>query len=77
MVLTSAFERFAERAGQYLVLATSNVSGTRQSELLGRTVQAIILVTALLVRADQIGIKATFLVIVAVATLLSGMLVVT
>jgi small-conductance mechanosensitive channel len=48
-----------------LVVATSSVSGARQRELLGRTVQAIILVTALLVGADQIGIKVTFLVIVA------------
>lgn len=53
------------RLARDLVVATSQVSGTRQRELLGRTVQAIILVTALLVGADQIGIKVTFLVIVA------------
>lgn len=53
------------RLARDLAVATSSVSGTRQRELLGRTVQAIILVTALLVGADQIGIKVTFLVIVA------------
>jgi small-conductance mechanosensitive channel len=53
------------RLARDLVVATSSVSGTRQRDLLGRTVQAIILVTALLVGADQIGIKVTFLVIIA------------
>lgn len=53
------------RLARDLVVATSSVSGSRQRELLGRTVQAIILVTALLVGADQIGIKVTFLVIIA------------
>lgn len=53
------------RLARDLVVATSAVSGSRQRELLGRTVQAIILVTALLVGADQIGIKVTFLVIIA------------
>jgi len=53
------------RLARDLVMATSNLGAKRQRELLGRTVQAIILVTALLVGADQIGIKVTFLVIVA------------
>lgn len=53
------------RLARDVVMATSGVAGSRQRELLGRTVQAIILVTALLVGADQIGIKVTFLVIVA------------
>jgi len=53
------------RLARDVVMATSSVAGSRQRELLGRTVQAIILVTALLVGADQIGIKVTFLVIVA------------
>lgn len=53
------------RLARDLVVTTSSVTGTRQRELMGRTVQAIILVTALLVGADQIGIKVTFLVIVA------------
>lgn len=50
-----------------LVVATSAIAGAKQRELLGRTVQVIILVTALLVGADQIGIKVTFLVIIAAA----------
>ena len=53
------------RLARELVVATSSVGGARQRALLGRTVQAIILVTALLVGADQIGIKVTFLVIIA------------
>jgi len=53
------------RLARDLVVATSSVTGSRQRELLGRTVQAVILVTALLVGADQIGIKVTFLVIIA------------
>jgi small-conductance mechanosensitive channel len=55
------------RLARDLVLATSAIANPRQRELLGRTVQAIILVTALLVGADQIGIKVTFLVIIAAA----------
>lgn len=55
------------RLARDLVVATSAIAGPRQRELLGRTVQAIILVTALLVGADQIGIKVTFLVIMAAA----------
>jgi small-conductance mechanosensitive channel len=53
------------RLARDLVVATSSVTGSRQRELFGRTVQAVILVTALLVGADQIGIKVTFLVIIA------------
>lgn len=37
------------RLARELVVATSAIAGPRQRELLGRTVQAIILVTALLV----------------------------
>jgi hypothetical protein len=55
------------RLARDLVIATSAIAGPRQRELLGRTVQAVILVTALLVGADQIGIKVTFLVIIAAA----------
>lgn len=50
-----------------LVTATTKIAGPRQRELLGRTVQAIILVIALLVGADQVGIKVTFLIIIAAA----------
>jgi small-conductance mechanosensitive channel len=55
------------RLARDLVLATTAITNPRQRELLGRTIQAIILVTALLVGADQIGIKVTFLVIIAAA----------
>ncbi len=55
------------RLARELVVATSAIAGTRQRELLGRTVQAIILISALLVGADQVGIKVTFLVIIAAA----------
>jgi small-conductance mechanosensitive channel len=55
------------RLARDLVKATSAIAGNRQRELLGRTVQAIILVTALLVGAEQIGIKITFLVVIAAA----------
>jgi small-conductance mechanosensitive channel len=53
------------RLARDLVMATSAIAGHKQREVLGRTVQAIILVTALLVGADQIGIKVTFLVLMA------------
>lgn len=53
------------RLARDLIAATSAIAGRRQRELLGRTVQVIILVTALLVGADQIGIEVTFLVIIA------------
>ncbi len=56
------------RLARDLVVATSAITGAKQRELFGRAVQAIILVTALLVGADQIGIKITFLVIIAAAT---------
>ncbi len=55
------------RLARDLVKATSAIAGNRQRELLGRTGQAIILVTALLVGAEQIGIKITFLVVIAAA----------
>jgi len=48
-----------------LIAATPAITGRKQRELLGRTVQIIILVTALLVGADQVGIQVTFLVIIA------------
>lgn len=50
-----------------LIVATSAIAAPKQREMLARTVQAIILVTALLVGADQIGIKVTFLAIIAAA----------
>jgi len=42
-------------------------AGDRQRALIGRVMQAAILVTAILVGAEQIGIKVTFLVILAAA----------
>lgn len=53
------------RLARDLVVATSAIAGTRQRKLMGRTVQVIILVMALLVGADQVGVKVTFLVIFA------------
>ena len=65
LIIAAGF--LVSRLARELVVATSALAGPRQREILGRTVQAIILVTALLVGADQIGIKVTFLVIIAAA----------
>lgn len=65
LIIAAGF--LVSRLARELVVATSALAGPKQRELLGRTVQAIILVTALLVGADQIGIKVTFLVIIAAA----------
>lgn len=43
-------------------------AGARQRVLIGRVAQAAILVTAILVGAEQIGVKVTFLVIIASAS---------
>lgn len=48
------------------VIAAAVSAGDRQRELLGRVVQSSILIIATLVGAEQIGIKVTFLVILAV-----------
>ncbi len=48
-----------------LVTAVATTASRQQRELLGRLTQAVILVTAVLVGADQIGIKVDFLVILA------------
>jgi small-conductance mechanosensitive channel len=48
------------------VIAAAASAGDRQKELLGRVVQSSILIIATLVGAEQIGIKVTFLVILAV-----------
>ncbi|MBU0750861.1 MAG: mechanosensitive ion channel [Gammaproteobacteria bacterium] len=50
-----------------VVEAAAAGAGERQRQLMGRVVQAVILVTAILVGAEQIGIKVTFLVILAAA----------
>lgn len=54
-----------------LVQAAAARAGERQRALMGRVVQAGILVTAILVGAEQIGIKVTFLVILAAAVVIS------
>lgn len=56
------------RLARDVVEATSAIASAKQRELFGRAVQAVILVTALLVGADQIGIEITFLVIIAATT---------
>lgn len=48
-----------------VVVATSTTTTVAQRALLGRIVQAVILGTAILVGAEQVGIKVTFLVILA------------
>ncbi len=55
------------RLAREVVEAAAASAGERQRELIGRVVQASILVTAILVGAEQIGIKVTFLVILAAA----------
>lgn len=63
------------RLARDLVIATATPVTQSQRLLLGRTVQIIILVTAIVIGADQVGIKITFLVIMATvvaSTLLGG-----
>ena len=55
------------RLAREVVEAAAASAGPRQRELIGRVVQASILVTAILVGAEQIGIKVTFLVILVAA----------
>lgn len=55
----------ASRMARQLVEAAAVGEVRAQRELLGRMVQAVILITAILVGADQIGIRVTFLVIMA------------
>ena len=54
-----------------LVQAAAARAGERQRALIGRVVQAGILATAILVGAEQIGIKVTFLVILAASVVVS------
>lgn len=53
------------RLARELVQAAAASAGERQRALIGRVVQVSILVTAILVGAEQIGIRVTFLVILA------------
>lgn len=55
------------RLAREVVEAAAVGAGERQRALIGRVAQAAILVTAVLVGAEQIGIKVTFLVILAAA----------
>lgn len=48
-----------------LVVTASGTAGMAQGPLLGRIVQIVVLVTALVIGADQIGIDVTFLAVVA------------
>jgi small-conductance mechanosensitive channel len=48
-----------------VVQAAAVRAGERQRELIGRVVQAAILITAILVGAEQVGIRVTFLIILA------------
>lgn len=53
-----------------LVVSAASSAGTAQAELLGRLTQVIILITAIVIGVDQVGIDITFLSIIA-AILLS------
>jgi small-conductance mechanosensitive channel len=55
------------RLAREVVVAAASSANEHQRALIGRVVQASILVTAILVGAEQIGIKVTFLVILAAA----------
>jgi small-conductance mechanosensitive channel len=55
------------RLAREVVEAAAASAGERQRALIGRVVQAAILVTAILVGAEQVGIRVTFLVILAAA----------
>ena len=53
-----------------LVAAAASTAGERQRALLGRAAQTVVLTLAVVVGADQIGIKVTFLVVM--VTLVAG-----
>jgi len=55
------------RLAREVVEAAAASAGERQRARIGRVVQAAILVTAILVGAEQVGIRVTFLVILAAA----------
>ena len=48
-----------------LVASAASTTGTAQAELLGRVTQVIILITAIVIGVDQVGIDITFLSIIA------------
>ncbi len=63
LIIVAGF--LASRLARDVVEAAAAGAGERQRALIGRVVQAAILVTAILVGAEQIGIRVTFLVILA------------
>ena len=65
LIIVAGF--LVSRLAREVVQAAAAGAGERQRALIGRVVQAAILVTAILVGAEQIGIKVTFLVILAAA----------
>jgi len=65
LIIVAGF--LVSRLAREVVEAAAASAGERQRALIGRVVQAAILVTAILVGAEQIGIKVTFLVILAAA----------
>ncbi len=54
-----------------LVVATAVTLAEHQRKLIGRIAQGVILVTGIVIGADQIGIKVTFLVIIATVMLIT------
>ena len=54
-----------------LVIATAVTLAERQRQLVGRMAQGVILITGIVIGADQIGIKVTFLVIIATVMLIT------
>ena len=65
LIIVAGF--LVSRLAREVVEAAAVSAGERQRVLIGRVVQAAILVTAILVGAEQVGIKVTFLVIIAAA----------
>lgn len=65
LIIVAGF--LVSRLAREVVQAATANAGERQRALIGRVVQAAILITAILVGAEQIGIKVTFLVILAAA----------
>ena len=63
LIIVAGF--LVSRLAREVVEAAAASVGERQRALIGRVVQAAILVTAILVGAEQIGIRVTFLVILA------------
>ncbi len=65
LIIVAGF--LVSRLAREVVEAAAVSTGERQRALIGRLVQAVILVIAILVGAEQIGIKVTFLVVIVAA----------